>query len=245
MTQTRLKQLREEAVLTVHELAETSGVSDDTISKIENGQRVARPSTLRKLAHALNVSPQELRRPAEIKELAGAGKTEAPREAGPTEERWPPDLKEWLKEHGATRILMTDEEVIKNLERIVFGADRKAIPNRFAQEARETFKEEASVKDALREEWWHEGNLFPKPEEGPGTAQRNSAQFKKHEQFQKTISRAYGRYDRAIEDRSRMLYFTSQADDFVILNKRPQSVEVVRARTRALQEEAFENEQGA
>jgi transcriptional regulator with XRE-family HTH domain len=83
MAQTRLKQLRDQAVLTVHELAEASGVSDDTISKIENGQRVARPNTLRKLAHALNVSPQELRRPAKTEELAGAGKDEAPREAGP------------------------------------------------------------------------------------------------------------------------------------------------------------------
>ena len=82
MPQTRLKQLREEAVLTVHELAEASGVSDDTISKIENGQRIARPSTLRKLAQALVVSPQELRKPA-VEEVALAGKAEAPEEAGP------------------------------------------------------------------------------------------------------------------------------------------------------------------
>jgi len=83
MPQTRLKQLREEAVLTVHELAEASGVSDDTISKIENGQRIARPSTLRKLAQALVVSPQELRKPAAVEEVALAGKAEAPEEAGP------------------------------------------------------------------------------------------------------------------------------------------------------------------
>jgi transcriptional regulator with XRE-family HTH domain len=80
MAQTRLKQLREEAVLTVHELGEASGVSDDTISKIENGQRVARPSTLRKLAGALDVSPQELRRPAKVEEPVPLAK--APREAG-------------------------------------------------------------------------------------------------------------------------------------------------------------------
>ena len=80
MAQTRLKQLREEAVLTVHELGEASGVSDDTISKIENGQRVARPSTLRKLAGALDVSPQELRRPAKAEEPVPLAK--APREAG-------------------------------------------------------------------------------------------------------------------------------------------------------------------
>jgi len=86
MTQTRLKQLREDAVLTVHELAKTSGVSDDTISKIENGQRVARPSTLRKLASALGVSPQELRRPAKVEEPALAGKAEAPGETGQEEQ---------------------------------------------------------------------------------------------------------------------------------------------------------------
>src|SRR5215208_861918 len=102
MAQTRLKQLREEAVLTVHELAEASGVSDDTISKIENGQRVARPSTLRKLARALNVSPQELRRPAKTEELAGAGKDEAPREAGLDIAKLP-GLDAALRRHGMGR----------------------------------------------------------------------------------------------------------------------------------------------
>jgi len=88
MPQTRLKQLREEAVLTVHELAEASGVSDDTISKIENGQRIARPSTLRKLAQALVVSPQELRKLAAVEEVALAGKAEAP-SPGPTNREVP------------------------------------------------------------------------------------------------------------------------------------------------------------
>ncbi len=85
MTQTRLKQLRKDAVLTVHELAKASGVSDDTISKIENGQRVARPASLRKLASALDVSPQELRRPAKVEEPVLAGKAEAP-PPGPKDE---------------------------------------------------------------------------------------------------------------------------------------------------------------
>jgi transcriptional regulator with XRE-family HTH domain len=38
-----------------------SGVSEDTITKIENGHRVARPSTIRKLAKGLGVESQELR----------------------------------------------------------------------------------------------------------------------------------------------------------------------------------------
>jgi transcriptional regulator with XRE-family HTH domain len=57
----RLKELREDAVLTLHELAEKSGVSEDTITKIENGHRAGRPSTLRKLAQALNTTPQDLK----------------------------------------------------------------------------------------------------------------------------------------------------------------------------------------
>jgi len=66
----RLRELREEAVLTLHELAEKSGVSEDTINKIELGHRVGRPSTLRKLAQALNTTPQVLRMPPQQRELS-------------------------------------------------------------------------------------------------------------------------------------------------------------------------------
>jgi transcriptional regulator with XRE-family HTH domain len=113
MAQTRLKQLREEAVLTVHELAEASGVSDDTISKIENGQRVARPNTLRKLARTLDVSPQELRRPAKVEEPAlPLGK--APREAGPA----PNSLEELLERRGASTQHLADENLKEKLDKL-------------------------------------------------------------------------------------------------------------------------------
>jgi transcriptional regulator with XRE-family HTH domain len=121
MAQTRLKQLREEAVLTVHELAEASGVSDDTISKIENGQRVARPNTLRKLARALNVTPQELRRPAKVEEPVPLAK--APREAGP-----PQVSREELLAQGITA---TDDEVQELNNRLMldwrWGQGEKAV----------------------------------------------------------------------------------------------------------------------
>jgi transcriptional regulator with XRE-family HTH domain len=74
----RLRELREEAILTVRELADRSGVSEDTITKLEHGQRSARPSTIRKLAKALDVEPQELRRAPE----PAAPLTDAPRGAG-------------------------------------------------------------------------------------------------------------------------------------------------------------------
>jgi transcriptional regulator with XRE-family HTH domain len=55
-----LKRIRNEYPLTVRELAEMSGVSYDTVTKVENGHREARPSTIRKLARALGVEPREL-----------------------------------------------------------------------------------------------------------------------------------------------------------------------------------------
>ena len=76
----RLRELREEAILTVRELSGRSGVSEDTITKLEHGHRNARPSTIRKLAKALDVTPQELRRAPE----PALGKADAPREAGRT-----------------------------------------------------------------------------------------------------------------------------------------------------------------
>lgn len=59
---TRLEELRAKAFLTQESLAERSGVSRDTISKLETGERVnAHARTIAKLAKALNVEPWELR----------------------------------------------------------------------------------------------------------------------------------------------------------------------------------------
>ena len=56
----KVKRLRKERVLTIRELADEAGVSKTTISNIENGQSEAYPSTIRKLARALEVTPSEL-----------------------------------------------------------------------------------------------------------------------------------------------------------------------------------------
>lgn len=54
----RLKRARQYAVLSQEELAAASGVSVVTISRLENDQQEApRPSTIRKLAKALDVAP--------------------------------------------------------------------------------------------------------------------------------------------------------------------------------------------
>ena len=56
----RLKELRRLKVLTLRELEEESSVSYNTIWRLENGHRQARPSTIRKLAAALGVEASEL-----------------------------------------------------------------------------------------------------------------------------------------------------------------------------------------
>jgi transcriptional regulator with XRE-family HTH domain len=56
----RLKELRRERVLSLRELQERSGVSYNTIWRIEDGRQGAHPRTVRKLAEALGVDPKEL-----------------------------------------------------------------------------------------------------------------------------------------------------------------------------------------
>ncbi len=51
---------REWAGLTQEDLAEISGVARNTISRIERGYQPARPSTAKKLADALGVTPRDL-----------------------------------------------------------------------------------------------------------------------------------------------------------------------------------------
>jgi transcriptional regulator with XRE-family HTH domain len=56
----RLRELRRERALALRELEEISGVSLNTIWRIEAGRQGAHPSTIRKLAAALRVDPAEL-----------------------------------------------------------------------------------------------------------------------------------------------------------------------------------------
>jgi transcriptional regulator with XRE-family HTH domain len=72
----RLAELRERRALTLRELGEMSNVAADTINQIELGHRKARPSTLRKLARALEIGVEEFYAEPAL------GKAEAPREAG-------------------------------------------------------------------------------------------------------------------------------------------------------------------
>jgi transcriptional regulator with XRE-family HTH domain len=60
---TKLKKLRDERVLSLRDLEELSGVSANTIWRLESGMhKQAHPRTIRKLAQALGVEPTELRK---------------------------------------------------------------------------------------------------------------------------------------------------------------------------------------
>jgi transcriptional regulator with XRE-family HTH domain len=56
----RLKELRRERALALRELGDLSGVTLNTIWRIEAGRQGAHPSTVRKLAEALGVDTAEL-----------------------------------------------------------------------------------------------------------------------------------------------------------------------------------------
>jgi transcriptional regulator with XRE-family HTH domain len=60
---TRLRAIRERKALSQQELADRAGVSRVAIVRIENGASEPYPSTVRKLAAALNVEPHELMEP--------------------------------------------------------------------------------------------------------------------------------------------------------------------------------------
>ena len=69
----RLAEFREQKALTLRDLEESSGVGADAISKIENGHRKPRPSTLRKLARVLGVEVEDF-----FRDSTPSGKAEAP-----------------------------------------------------------------------------------------------------------------------------------------------------------------------
>lgn len=64
----KLREWRLAKVMTQEELAQKSGVGEVTISRIETGQHEARISTVRKLATALGIEPQQLVAGPEVSE---------------------------------------------------------------------------------------------------------------------------------------------------------------------------------
>src|SRR5687768_14101920 len=81
---TRLRVLRAERGLTVRQVAELSGLTKETINRLETGKTHPYDRTLAKIAKAYGVPLEELLE--EPVELAG-GKGEAPQETGRLQQR--------------------------------------------------------------------------------------------------------------------------------------------------------------
>jgi transcriptional regulator with XRE-family HTH domain len=56
----KLRRLRQHALMTQIALCDASGVSRDTVSRLEKGKGGAHPETIKKLGRALGVDPREL-----------------------------------------------------------------------------------------------------------------------------------------------------------------------------------------
>lgn len=65
-----LRDFRDVAPMTQRDLADASGVNQVTITRIENGLERPRPSTVKKLAAALGISPSDLFADVDDKEKA-------------------------------------------------------------------------------------------------------------------------------------------------------------------------------
>jgi transcriptional regulator with XRE-family HTH domain len=228
----RLKEERELHGWSQKKLAEESGVSRDSISNYETGQRDAWPATAKKLADALGVEIADLREPAREPAVP---LVEALRRAGHVADE---DLDRWLEEYGARRILMTDDEMLQGFEQMASASDRQDIPSRFEKEALEAIEEERQVLEDLQIEWARGGDLIPKSSEA-GSRMREKARLGREIRF------FYRRYLTSLDRFGEALYLEGRADDFVMIVGRPQIAEARKAALQALREEAFKNSRGA
>ncbi len=111
----KLREWRERRALTQEELRDKSGISQESISRIESGVRGCRPSTARRLAQALDVDVAELVAPPEVQ---GDPKALAPKL-----------LERRLKREGvgSSWALADDEAVLKEGERLGNEAMRETL----------------------------------------------------------------------------------------------------------------------
>jgi transcriptional regulator with XRE-family HTH domain len=131
----RLKEVRELHGWSQKKLAEQSGVSRDSISNYETGQREAWPATSRRLADALGVEIADL-----LEERA------RPKEVAPSS----PD--EWARERGARLHGMSDEEWDAHVHRLEAVGEVE-------EEFRAFLEESKMLKSALTgDKWLHPEN---------------------------------------------------------------------------------------
>jgi transcriptional regulator with XRE-family HTH domain len=142
----RLAELRESQGLTLRDLAERSGVDANTINQVELGHRKPRPSTLRKLAKALNVEVADFFREPAVPLV------EVPREAGPDSGYTKEDRLEILRRMEMA-ILTIAERCRRDLETIDTSAtDRKTKGDRLISVLAQAFWSYKGAKQYVHED---------------------------------------------------------------------------------------------
>lgn len=129
----RIFNLREEQLITQVELAEKARISPSTLSQIESGRATPHVSTVRKIARALGVSPQELRgkalAPPEKAHSGGAVERARGKLTRMGEEMNSPQTDAYLRTEGATITAMSVEEflALEDLSLPEFRRHRRAL----------------------------------------------------------------------------------------------------------------------
>jgi transcriptional regulator with XRE-family HTH domain len=131
-----LKEFRRQKGLSQKDLADTSGVGQDTISGIESGRHEPRPSTLRKLAEALDIEVADF-----FREPALSGKAEAPGKTGQ------PERKASAFDVARDAALVQVEEDRKTIARAAASEKAQASFVRHSNEAMSRLREEYPAAD--------------------------------------------------------------------------------------------------
>lgn len=144
-----IARLREDQLWTREELARRARVTPTTVSQAEAGQTRVRLRTIGKLADALGVPAAILLRPTEEKELAGAGKADAPEDEGPTWMHKPLDLKQYADDEGELVKLKVDLDAERKRLRPT-DSSKESILNSTPEEARRLNLYWAVLENSLR-----------------------------------------------------------------------------------------------
>lgn len=208
-----VRELRRRKGWSQQDLADASGVGQDTISSLELGRHQPRPSTLRKIAAAFGVEVADL-----FREVATAGPLgeraaegpERPRDLPPLEN---PRVVAVLREWG----YVPDTEYVAALQRFDPEIDEEGIP-RGVESAIENLQRD---RDRLLEELRRPTNykrLFP-PLSGLSKSDKIEAVHERSRlasRLRTEVRRVYNRRILALANFSKALYDADETEDFLV-----------------------------
>jgi hypothetical protein len=153
------------------------------------------------------------------------------------------ELERWLKANGADHSLLTDDEIIAELEAIVeAGYDTgEDFTDLFEERAREVLHEKESVEYALWRELHKAKGLFPVEWD---TKEKPFERVKERDRIRKKVRARYDRFLAALDNYSYSAYLSGETEDFISTSKRDMDRKkraketLEREREKALREEA-------